>query len=189
MKPSSNRWWAFLGLPLSGLLLITALYVKKPGARDFIDQKLPWVKETIGQYAPPFEVRLVKVKPPAPAPVEEIPPPKKGSAFALPPATPLPPPVVEKTSSPPMPKADPFDLEKLCADPSRWPKTVRLKAPVDFPAVLEGRVVGKLRAAVGTETRVVKVSGGKIGVEYHGGGAWLDFDRTDFLERARQGWR
>jgi hypothetical protein len=70
----------------------------------------------------------------------------------------------------------------------RWPKTVYLKAPVDFPAVLEGKVVGKLRAAAGAEARVVKVSGGKVGVEYRGGGAWLDFDRTDFVERARLAW-
>lgn len=188
MKPSSNRWWALLGLPLSGLLLITALYVKKPGARDFIDQKFPWVKETIGKYAPPFEVRVVKVSPPTPVPATETRPLEERSAFAAPPATPPPPPVAEKTSSAPVVKPDTFDIEKVCADPTRWPKAVRLKAPVDFPAVLEGKVVGKLRAAAGTEARVVKVSGGKVGVEYHGGGAWLDFDRTDFIERARGHW-
>jgi hypothetical protein len=189
MKPSSNRWWAFLGLPLSGLLLITALYVKKPAARDFIDHQFPWVKETMGRYAPPFEVRVVKVTPPAPAPVQATVPPERMSAFTSPPADPPPPPVAERAPSAPAVKPDAFDLEKVCADPARWPKTVHLKAPVDFPAVLEGKVVGKLRATGGTETRVVKVSDGKVGVEYHGGGAWLDFDRTDFIERARDHWQ
>jgi hypothetical protein len=36
---------------------------------------------------------------------------------------------------------------------------------------------------------VVKISNAKVGVEYRGGGAWLDFDRTDFAARAQLAWR
>lgn len=183
MKPSSSRLWVLLGPPLSVLLLLTALYVKKPWARDFIDQKLPWVRSGIGRYAPPFEVRVVRIAPPTPAPVEEIPPRGQRSAFSPPPA------VAAEIPAAPAVKSDTFDLEKVCADPARWPKTVHLKAPVEFPAVLEGKVVGKLRVVAGTEARVVKVSAGKVGVEYRGGGAWLDFESTDFVERARVAWR
>lgn len=189
MKPSSNRFWVLLGPPLSGLLLITALYVKKPGARDFIDQKCPWVKDTLGKYAPPFEVRVVRVPAPTPAPAEQIPRSANIITFSAPSSTPPPPPITENVPSVPVARVNTFDLEKVCADPTRWPKTVHLKAAVDFPAVLEGKVVGKLRAAPGTEARVVKVSGGKVGVEYRGGGAWLDFEHTDFVERARLAWR
>jgi hypothetical protein len=95
----------------------------------------------------------------------------------------------EEPPSPPIPRADSFDIAKVCVDPARWPKTVRLKTSVEFPAVVEGKVVGKLRAPVGAEARVVKISNGQVGVEYHGGGAWLTFDRTDFVERARLAWR
>jgi hypothetical protein len=64
-----------------------------------------------------------------------------------------------------------------------------LKASVEFPAVINGKVAGKLLAPAGVDVRVVKVSSAKVGVEYHGGGAWLDFERTDFVERAQLAWR
>ncbi len=84
--------------------------------------------------------------------------------------------------------ANPFNLDKVCGDCARWPITVRLKAPVEFPAVINGKVAGKLLAPAGAEARVVKVSIGKVAVEYHGGGAWLEFERTDFVERAQLAW-
>ncbi len=65
---------------------------------------------------------------------------------------------------------------------------MRLNTAVDFPAVVGGKVVGKLRAPAGAETRVMKLANGQVGVEYHGGGTWLDFDRTDFVERVRIAW-
>jgi hypothetical protein len=65
---------------------------------------------------------------------------------------------------------------------------VRLLFSVEFPAVMDGKVVGKLRAPAGVEARVVKISNAQVAVEYHGGGAWLAMDRTDFVERARLAW-
>ncbi len=192
MNQTSNRLW-ILAFPLSVLFLITALYIKKAGAREFIDRKCPWVKETVGKYAPPFEVRIVGAPPAAPAPAEEgapLPPPalaRTAPPVSTPPPAPAPAPKPEPNA--PVAVAESFDLSKVCADPTRWPKTVRLKAIVDFPAVVDGKVVGKLRAPVGTEARVVKLSNGQVGVEYHGGGAWLALDNTDFVERARIAWR
>ena len=189
MNQSSNRLW-ILGPPLSLCLLVAALYIKKPDARDFIDRKCPWVKETVGKYAPPFEVRIVGVPPVAPPTPEQVasaeapkidgtstPPP-----FTQPPRTPRQEPKI------PTVVADSFDFNKVCQDPARWPKSVRLKTAVDFPAVLDGRVVGKLLAPSGAEARVIKISNGKVGVEYQGGGAWLAFESTDFVERARLNW-
>ena len=191
MNLTSNRLW-IVAFPLSLALLAVALYIKRPAARDFVDRHCPWVKQTVGKYAPPFEVQIANAAPaPASGTEDTVPSPQpvtNQTANAAPP--PAPPP----TSAPdPAPStftavASPFDLDKVCADPSRWPKTVRLKAAVDFPAVVVGKVVGKLRAPAGAETRVMKLANGQVGVEYHGGGAWLDFDRTDFVERARIAW-
>jgi hypothetical protein len=186
MKLSSNLL-SILGFPLSLALLGVALYIKKPDARDFIDRRFPWVRETVGKHAPPFEVKIVRVAPFA------IPPPIRTASEeasmknGAPPRSSITPPLPPEPSAP-MVVAHPFDLDKVCEDSARWPKTVRLKAPVEFPAVINGKVAGKLLAPAGAEARVMRVSSAKVGVEYHGGGAWLDFERTDFVERARLAW-
>jgi len=173
-------------------LLVVALYLKRPAIRDFIDRTCPWVKQTVGKYAPPFEVQMVNAASTPGADTEEIAPPPQSvtnrTATAVPPAALMAAATPNPAPSTPVAVATPFDLDKVCADPARWPKTVRLKAAVDFPAVVDGKVVGKLRAPAGAETRVMKLAHGQVGVEYHGGGAWLDFERTDFVERARIAW-
>ena len=193
MNQTSNRLW-IVAFPLSLALLAAALYIKKPAARDFIDRNCPWVKQTVGKYAPPFEVQITKATPvPAAVPADiassqAVPNRMATAAPPPPPPPPLPASTPNPAPSTSMAVASPFDLDKVCADPARWPKTVRLKAAVDFPAVVDGKVVGKLRAPAGAETRVMKLANGQVGVEYHGGGAWLEFDRTDFVERARIAW-
>jgi hypothetical protein len=169
-KPISKLW--LLGPPVSLVLVVAALYVKQPWARDLVDSHCPWIKNGIGRYAPEFEVVFVG----APEPGASQPPP--------PPVSPAPPP--PRTDG--TPAVRPFDLPTVLADASRWPKTVNLKKPADFPAVRNGRVIGSVRVPAGATARVVKVTNGKVGLEYQGGGAWLSPEDTDFIDRARQSW-
>lgn len=172
MSKSISKLW-LLGPPVSLALVGAALYVKQPWARDIVDTHCPWVKEGIGKYAPPFDVVFVGA-PDTPAVRPATPPPE-------PPPQPMP------TNTAPAVK--PFDLQVVFADAALWPKSVVLKKPVDFPAVRNGRVIGSLQVPVGAEAHVVKVTNGKLGLEYQGGGAWLAPEDTDFVERAKLVWR
>jgi len=53
----------------------------------------------------------------------------------------------------------------------------------DFPAVVNGRVAGMIHAPAGTEVKLAKISDGRLGVEYQGGGAWLLVEETDLVAR------
>lgn len=79
------------------------------------------------------------------------------------------------------------DLAALSNTPSEWPKTVELKGAVEFPAVLDGRVVGKVKAPPGVHARLVVIRGNKLGVEYQGGGAMVDVSETDLIQQVLAG--
>ena len=159
-----------MGPPISLMLLAITLYVKYSDVRSFVDRTCPWVKNNIGRYAPAFPVEP-KPEPPS---VEFQPAPSRPTAAVA--ATPV-----------PAPK--PFNLATVCAEAGRWPKSVAIKKAVEIPSVIGGNVVGKLRLTAGCEVHVASVRDGKVGIEYRGGGAWLDLESTDFVERARQEWR
>jgi hypothetical protein len=72
---------------------------------------------------------------------------------------------------------------KLASDRTAWPKTVTLKTAREFPAVVNGKVAGKIAVPAGTEANLVSIQGGKLGVEYGGGGAWFAADETDLAQR------
>ena len=171
MNDQPSRLW-LIGPPISLMLLAGALYVKVRDVRLFVDRTCPSIRNSVGKYAPPF---LVDVKSKAFTdvrhPAETVRPTEAAPAPA------------------PTPTPKPFDLPTVCADSNRWPKTVSLNKVVEFPAVIECKVVGKVKAPAGSEARVVSVRNGKIGVEYRGGGAWLEFGDTDFVERARHAWK
>ena len=128
-------------------------YWKVKGTRDFVDQKMPFVKETLARFG--------TAPPDAPA--------------DAPPAT--------DAGAAPAPSAMTF--QTLAADPTAWPRTVRLKKAVEIPAVVGGKEVGKVMVKAGTEVNLARIKDGKVGVEYQGGGAWLQPDDTDVMERAR----
>ncbi len=171
MKKTISKLW-LLGPPISLLLVAAALYVKQPWARDMVDTHCPWIKESVGKYAPPFDVVFVGA-PETPAAQPQVSAPVIPSRGASPNAAPA---------------VKPFDLQKVFADAALWPKTVVLKRPAEFPAVRNGRVIGSLKVPIGGEARVVKVTNGKVGLEYQGGGAWLVPGDTDFVERAQSAW-
>ena len=76
-------------------------------------------------------------------------------------------------------------FEKLAADPTSWPRTVRLKKAVQLPAVVNGKEAGKITVNAGTEVNVARIANGNVGIEYQGGGAWLKPEETDLMERAQ----
>ena len=92
-------------------------------------------------------------------------------------------PPAEGTSPTAPPAAMTF--QTLAADPTAWPRTVRLKKAVDVPAVVGGKEVGKVTVKAGTEVNLARIKDGKVGIEYQGGGAWLMPDETDVMERAK----
>lgn len=83
----------------------------------------------------------------------------------------------------PTPVEATVDLAALSNTPNEWPKAVELKEAVEFPAVLNGKVVGKVKVPPGVHAHLLLVRGGKVGVEYQGGGAMVDVSETDLIEQ------
>jgi hypothetical protein len=76
-------------------------------------------------------------------------------------------------------------MERFEANPALWPKTVKLRKTTEFPAVLNGKIVGKIQAPPGTETNLVKVQNEKLGLEYQGGGTWVPVSETDLTDQVQ----
>ena len=141
----------FLLALLVGVILVT--YWRIPGAREMMDHKMPFLKDTLGRFGAAPEVATTDGAPPADA-------------------APAPAPVA-------------LTFETLAADPTAWPRTVRLKKAVEVPAVVGGKEAGKVMLKAGTEVNLARIKDGRVGIEYQGGGAWLQPDETDLMERAR----
>ena len=130
-------------------------YWKVKGTRDFVDQKMPFVKEMLARFGAA----------PADAPGDAAPAPTD--------AAPAPAPVPV------------FTFATLAADPTAWPRTVRLKKAVEVPAVVDGKEVGKVMLKAGTEVNLARIKDGQVGIEYQRGGKWLQPEDTDIMERAQ----
>ncbi len=163
-----GAFWLFAFL-CSLVILAAAYYVTQPGMRVAVDARAPWVRPLLQPYI--RESAESDSPPPHVVPPEET---------AETPAPMIRPPVA--TPAPP----EPFDLKKLAANREAWPKKVALTLEKEFPAVVDGKVVGSLKAPAGTEVEIVTISGGKIGVEYKGGGAWLFVEETDVIVRTQR---
>jgi hypothetical protein len=168
-----SAFWV-LALLFSLVFLAAAYYVTTPSVRTAIDARAPWVHGVLNPYIrgsrePARIAPLVQAEAPEPA---VVPP---ASDVNVPPVGPL----VEAAQ----PEA--FDLKKLAGNRAAWPAKVALTKATDFPAVVNGKVVGSLTAPAGTEVELVTISGGKLGVEYRGGGAWLFVEETDVVLRTR----
>lgn len=176
---------SYLGPAISLVIVLVSVYVRRPDFRNYVDGKFALVKETVEKHFQPSERQAGETSDAAPgadpgaarpqnppvadSPDASVPPPQAGARPGA---------VADAV------KGD-FDLQKVWANPSLWPKTVMLKRNVYFPAVLDGKTIGTLKAPIGTEARLVTIRSGKLGLEYRGGGAWLDPAGTDFEERAR----
>ncbi len=159
--------WSVMFL-FSLVFLLFAYYITSPKIRSVIDPRAPWIHAYLGPYtrgkdlSPP----VVVVAPPAP------------EASEVPAATPAP-----VVAAPVAPEPEVFDLKKLAANRAAWPAKVKITKATEFPAVVNNKVVGKLVAPIGAEVGLVTISGGKLGVEYQGGGAWLFVEDTDLEAR------
>jgi hypothetical protein len=165
MSTKPSLLWS-IALPVSLLILAAAYYVKVPSARQFIDAHTSLGHAWLGRFVGGPQV--VVAPPPSSASDEHsIPGIDLGTAAKpLAPGTP-----------------EPFSLQKLANNPALWPKKITLRKAVTFPAVVNGKVVGDLIAPVGSEANLKAIKDGKIGVEYQGGGAWLNVEDTDLVAR------
>jgi len=80
------------------------------------------------------------------------------------------------------PRSTTVDLAQLSQSRTEWPKTLTLKKETEFPAVMDGKVVGNVKVPEGTQVALVIIKDGKVGVEYNGGGTMVDAADTNLTE-------
>jgi hypothetical protein len=143
------------------VVLVGIAYARVPPFREFADAKAPWFKQNIGHYlvgsAPGGDARATGGDAQTP-----------GGDAADPNS------VTGKKG---------VDFADFAAHPASWPKTLAIKVDTQFPAVINNKMVGSVRAPAGSEVHLVSVENGKLGVEYRGGGAWVKPEATDLSER------
>lgn len=175
------------------LLAVLALagfvyYLKYPDVREWVDVNVPIVKKVAAPVIAQWDQRFPQ--PPAAAPADMAPD-KTDAAAASP--SPGQPAVAPQTSAPapavagstPAPVSDTVDIAQLSQSRNEWPKQVVLKKEVEFPAVLDGKVVGSVKAPAGTQALLIVIQAGKAGVEYQGGGAMVDIADTNLIEQVQ----
>ena len=186
----NNRPSAF-GLLAPFLLILIAgfvYYAKYHWARAWVDERYPWIKENIGSRLPslvvvvdadghPVDRQGTAASGGAPAALADSA--DSADSANTPPSGQLPREYVSPNGA--------VDLQRLATDRAAWPKTVKLRKSREFPAVVNGKAVGKVEASAGSETRLVAVQAGKLGLEFRGGGAWVAPEDTDIALRLRGG--
>ena len=117
------------------------------------------------------------VKPPAETAVA-VPGPasKKPAARAV--STPAP-------SEAPLPQK--LNWADIAASPERWPSQTRLKAPVDFPISVGGKLSGSIRVPPGTSVKVVKIAKDRAEIVFAEYSAKVAFDQTTLDEQIMDG--
>ena len=161
MEEEHSKLWR-LALVLSLIAFVAAAYFRIPPVRDYINEKFPWVKQQLAERG----IKIVDDPSEAfaaPSPVESAAPTRK----------PAPTPVEKPAIS----------FEQIEANPALWPKEVSLKKQTVFPAVVEGKEVGKVTVSAGTAVQLYRIANQKLAVVYNGGGAWVLPAETDLLER------
>lgn len=160
-KKGGNGWIAW----------VVALFVLGGGAWFFRTElaALLAARPSGNPPVPPIE-NTGPQSPSMPSPIVEV------SPVPSLPAVPVPAPASEP--------AKPDPLTWMLEKKERWPSEVTLLQPAEFPAVLQGKVVGSLRAPAGTEVQVVELNRENVGVVYNGGGARIRIEATDLLELA-----
>ena len=164
MEEEHSKLWR-LALVLSLIAFVAAAYLRIPPFRTYVDENYPWVKEQLVQ-------RGVKiVNDPSEAVEEPTQAESSPAEFSSQPSTPAP--------------TAPLTLEQIAGNRSLWPKVVTLKKKTVFPAVIDGKEAGKIALAAGATVQLYRVENQKLGVVYNGGGAWVQPEDTDLMERVR----
>jgi hypothetical protein len=105
-------------------------------------------------------------------------------------ASPVPAPAAASTpaqapaAAPTPAQPQPFDITVLAGNPSAWPKKVKLKQAVIFPALYNSQVVGSVTAPAGTSVNLVNIQGDQLILDYNGGTQTLSWKQTDIEEEA-----
>jgi len=191
MAESMKTLWQTLLIVISLAVALAIGYTQIPGFKDFVDAKCPWVKEQTSG-APASE--------PAPAAAAttgtSVAEPVAGgtaaepAAKATPEATPAPEPAPTPTPEEVKPE---ITFTQIAANRKLWPKTVRLKKEVTFPAVFEGKQVGQLPVAAGKIVRLQFITNGVLTVSYtpdgnmdSAGATRVPPEDTDLVERVNK---
>ena len=184
MSQQLSKWW-LLGPPFAIAVSLLTYYAMFPGVRSWVDARVPWVATHIGVYLPARDddERVRRMKAAGQAQSEGATQEQAVPADLTPPPPPPPPKPHYLTAD------GTVDLPKLAANRTDWPKTVALVKAREFPAVVDGKVVGNALVPKGTEVRLLKIEGSKLGLEYRGGGAWAQPSETDLAERVPAGER
>lgn len=166
-------------------------YLKIPAAQEWVNAKCPQLKEPLTKLAAtlhqtPDTGGATPSSDAAPQPQPEPRTAAGPSPTAAPDDSTMPSPATDSPAAPAAPAAAAqpgvFDLAQLSQSRAEWPKNVTLKKPVQFPAVLNGKVVGSVEAPAGAKTHLVLIKDNKLGLEYQGGGAMVDVNDTDLAE-------
>jgi hypothetical protein len=161
-----------------------AYYLKYPDIRPMVDEKAPFVKQIAGSLIARWDsAHAPEQAPDGTAPAAKTSPSPASLTDILTTATPAP--AATAAAATPQPQPDQVDLQKLSQTRAEWPKFVSLKTKVDFPAVMDGKIVGTVQAPVGTQAVLLLIKDGKLALEYQGGGAMVPANQTDLIERVR----
>lgn len=168
-----NRFFNVALIVLLPLLFATAAYFKVPSARNWVDVRFPQLQvlikknaPTIGEVPAPVADDDSLVPDAPPSAVNAAPEPQERNSRATPPAT-----IVS------------VDLQELSQSKEEWPKSITLKKAVTFPAVVNGKVSGEVKAPAGSMVNLILIRDGLLGVEFRGGGAMIAPGDTDLANR------
>ena len=75
-------------------------------------------------------------------------------------------------------------IASLAASPHLWPPEVALVRDTDFPAVFEGKEVGKIKVPAGTKVELVAIEGDVVEVRFRGGTSKLPHEATNLAQLA-----
>ena len=182
MSQQLSKLW-LLGPPFAIAVSALTYYAMFPSFRNWVDARVPWVATHVGVHLPARDddelVRRMQAAGKA-QPNSATPELQEPVDATRPPITAPPKPNYLTTEGT-------VDLPKLAANSADWPKTVALVKAREFPAVVEGKVVGNALVPKGTEVRLVRIKAGKLGLEYRGGGTWAEVGETDLAERVPRG--
>jgi len=102
--------------------------------------------------------------------------------------TPTPTPTPEPTPTPtPTPEPTPEEIDPigwLIENPDRRPQNLILRENTSFPAMYEGRTVGKIDVPAGKEVRLVDIEADVVVVRFREGTAKVAYDATNLREAA-----
>jgi hypothetical protein len=170
-----NLFWS-MAFVFSLVFLAAAYYITSQNVRTSVDARAPWVHHYLGPFVRESSDSKTTASKQSSAEAPDTAP-----RFVETNATPVPTTPVPVPAAPPEPEV--FDLNKLAKNPAAWPAKIMINKATDFPAVVNGRKAGMIHVPSGTEVKLAKISDGKLGVEYQGGGAWLLLEETDLVAR------